>query len=328
MRAVVMRGAGGPEVLSVDEIAVPEFGADEVLVAVRAAGLNRADLAQRMGRYPAPAGVRPDVLGLEFAGVVAAVGAEVRRWQVGDRVFGIVAGAAQAEFVATAADLLAPIPAPLDDLTAAAVPEVFMTALDALAQGGLAAGQRVLVHAAGSGVGTAAVQLAKAAGATVYGTARTAAKLDQARALGLDAGFSGPQWAAELRTATGGAGVDLILDFVGASYLADNLASLAPRGRIVVIGTLGGAQAEINLGLLMSKRAQIIGTVLRSRPRAEKAALTAAFTTTVLPLLASGALRPVIDRVFALDEIAAAHGFLESNASFGKVVLNLAAPQL
>lgn len=324
MRAAIITQPGGPEVLRIDEIEQPSPQGDEVLVKVHAAGLNRADLSQRLGRYPAPPGVRQDIPGLEFAGVIAAVGPKVQRWQPGQRVFGIVGGAAHAEYVLTHDDLIAAIPPNLDNTSAAAVPEVFMTAYDALEQGGLAAGKRVLVHAVGSGVGTAAVQLAKAAGATVFGTARTAAKLEQAQALGLDQGFAGDDWAAGVRKATDGAGVDILLDFVGADYLQANFDVLAIQGRIVVIGTLGGTEGTIDLRKLMGKRAQLIGTVLRSRPRSEKAALTASFAQHVVPLLASGQIVPVIDRVFRLEEIVDAHRYMETNANFGKIVLSVA----
>ncbi|MBA3943063.1 MAG: NAD(P)H-quinone oxidoreductase [Herpetosiphonaceae bacterium] len=328
MRAVMISEPGGPDVLKIGEIPQPIPQADQVLVRVDAAGLNRADLLQRKGGYPAPAGIRADIPGLEFAGIVADVGSAVDQWKVDDRVFGIVGGAGQAEYVVTAADQIAAIPSNLDPIAAAAVPEVFMTAYDALQQGGLAADKRVLVHAVGSGVGTAALQLAKAAGAMVYGTARTAAKLKQATELGLEQGFvqDGDSWVSELMAATGGQGVDLVLDFVGAPLLQANLDVLASRGRIIVIGTMGGARGELNLGLLMRKRACIIGTMLRIRPPAEKARLTGDFARDVVPLLASGEVKPIIDRVFLFDQIAGAHRYMESNANFGKIVLAVGVP--
>ncbi len=323
MRAVMMSEPGGPDVLKIGEIPQPEPQADQVLVRVEGAGLNRADLLQRKGGYPAPAGIRADILGMEFAGVVEQVGPAAHQWKVGDRVFGIIGGAAQAEYVVTAADQIAAIPPSLDPMTAAAVPEVFMTAYDALQQGGLAAGKRVLVHAVGSGVGTAALQLAKAAGATVYGTARTAAKLERATETGMERGFiqQGDNWAAEVMAATGGQGIDIVLDFVGAPILQANLDVLALRGRIIVIGTMGGARGELDLGTLMRKRAQITGTMLRSRPPPEKAQLTTDFARDVVPLLASGQVKPIIDRVFPFDQIVEAHRYMESNANFGKIVL-------
>lgn len=323
MRAVMISEPGGPEVLKIGEIPQPIPQAGQVLVRVEGAGLNRADLLQRKGGYPAPPGIRADIPGLEFSGTVAQLGTSVQQWKIGDRVFGLVGGAGQAEYVLSAADQLAAIPPNLDSLLAAAVPEVFMTAYDALQQGGLASGKRVLVHAVGSGVGTAALQLAKAAGATVYGTARTATKLERAMEWGLERGFvlQDAEWVAELMGATGGAGVDLVLDFVGAPLLQGNLDVLALRGRIVVIGTMGGARGDLDLGLLMRKRAQIGGTMLRTRAPAEKASLTASFTRDVVPLLANGQVKPIIDRVFPFEQIADAHRYMESNANFGKIVL-------
>ena len=327
MKAVIVTQPGGPDVLAVQERPQPVPQGDQILVRVLAAGLNRADLSQRRGAYPAPPDAPADILGLEFVGIAAP--SDTAAAAPGDappsRIFGITGGGAQAEYLVTYPDLVLPVPAHLSDAEAAAIPEVWMTAFDALQQGGLAAGQRVLVHAVGSGVGTAALQLARAAGATVYGSARSADKLTRARALGLADGWAGDEWAAGVLAATGGAGVDLVLDFVGAAYLGDNLRVLAPRGRIIVVGTLGGAVGELDLRLLMGKRASIIGTVLRSRPRHEKAALTAAFGREVLPLLARGDLLPVVDRVFAMEEIAAAHQVMEANTNFGKLVLMIAA---
>lgn len=327
MKAVIVTQPGGPDVLAVQERPQPVPQGDQILVRVLAAGLNRADLSQRRGAYPAPPDAPADILGLEFVGIAAPSNTAAAAPDDAPplRIFGITGGGAQAEYLVTYPDLVLPVPAHLSDAEAAAIPEVWMTAFDALQQGGLAAGQRVLVHAVGSGVGTAALQLARAAGATVYGSARSADKLTRARALGLADGWAGDEWAAGVLAATGGAGVDLVLDFVGAAYLGDNLRVLAPRGRIIVVGTLGGAVGEIDLRLLMGKRASIIGTVLRSRPRHEKAALTAAFGREVLPLLARGDLLPVVDRVFAMEEIAAAHQAMEANTNFGKLVLMIAA---
>ncbi|HYY42630.1 MAG TPA: NAD(P)H-quinone oxidoreductase, partial [Pyrinomonadaceae bacterium] len=266
--------------------------------------------------------------GMEFAGEVEQLGADARAWQIGQRVFGITGGGAQAEYVVAPENALAEIPANLDWAEAAAVPEAFITAHDALfTQGRLTIGERVLVHAAGSGVGLAAVQLAHAAGASVCGTARTATKLARARAFGLDeavtVGDEAQSFAEAVRAWTGGAGVQLILDLVGASYLSANLAALAPRGRLLLVGTMGGAQAPLDFGLVMRKRLRITGTVLRARSAEEKARTTRLFATHVLPLLARGSLRPVVERTYALDEVSAAHTHLESNESFGKIVLLL-----
>ena len=326
MRAVVIAQHGGVEGLEVREVERPLALGDRVRVRVHAAALNRADLLQRRGHYPAPPGAPADIPGLEFAGKVEQMGADVRAWRVGQRVFGITGGGAQAEYAVVPENALAAVPDNLDWAEAAAVPEAFITAHDALfTQGGLTIGERVLVHAAGSGVGLAALQLARAAGADTCGTARTAAKLERAREYGLDEAVAvgdDPQVLADaVRRWTNGAGVQLILDLVGASYLAANLDALAVRGRLLLVGTMGGAQAPLNYGVVMSKRLQIIGTVLRARSAEEKARATRLFAAHVCPLLARGTIRPVIDRTYALAEVRAAHTRLEGNESFGKVVL-------
>jgi NADPH2:quinone reductase len=327
MRAVSIDAPGGVEALSVREVARPgPPRANRVLVRVCAAGLNRADILQRMGRYPAPPGYPQQIPGLEFAGSVEQVGEEVRACHVGQRVFGITAGGAQSEFVVVPEDVLVEIPDNLDWAEAAAVPEVFITAHDALfTQAALGMGERVLVHAAGSGVGTAAVQLARAAGALAYGTSRTAEKLERARPFGLDEGVAvgndASHFARAVRGWTNDAGVNVVLDLVGGSYLAANLDALAPRGRLIFVGTTGGASAELNLGVVMSKRLRLIGTMLRARSAEEKARATRRFAAHVRPLLASGKVRPVVDRVFPLEEVRAAHERMESNESFGKIVL-------
>jgi putative PIG3 family NAD(P)H quinone oxidoreductase len=324
MRAVVIEGAGGPEVLSVREVPTPEPGPEQVRVRVRAAGLNRADVLQRRGQYPAPPGSPADIPGLEFAGEVECVGPGTRAVDVGQRVYGICGGGGQAEFIVTHERLLAPVPDRLDWIGAAGVPEVFMTAHDALfTQAGLAMGESVLVHAVGSGIGTAAVQLARAAGAQTFGTSRTPAKLERAKALGLHVGLDAPGFLGALRARTDGTGVDVILDVIGGPYLADNLAALATQGRIVVLAAMGGGKAPLPFGLLLSKRARLMGSVLRARPLEEKIQVTRAFARQVNPLLAAGAARPIIDRVFELNEVAAAHAYMESDASFGKVILAL-----
>jgi putative PIG3 family NAD(P)H quinone oxidoreductase len=324
MKAVVIEGAGGPEVLSVREVPTPQPGPEQVRVRVRAAGLNRADVLQRRGHYPAPPGSPSDIPGLEFAGEVDLVGPGVRAVAPGQRVYGIAGGGAQAEFIVTHERLLAPVPECLDWTTAAGVPEVFMTVHDALfAQAELALGESVLIHAVGSGIGTAAVQLARAAGARTFGTSRTPDKLVRAQALGLEVGLDAAGFADAVRDQTGGTGVDVILDVVGGPYLADNLAALAPRGRIVVLAAMGGGKAPLPFGLLMSKRARLMGSVLRARPIEEKIRVTRAFARQVNPLLAAGLVRPVVDRVFELGDVAAAHTYMESDASFGKVILTV-----
>lgn len=327
MKAVVIKGKGGPEVLHVEDVPRPEARGESVLVRVHAAALNRADLLQARGLYPAPPGVPADIPGLEFAGVVEAVGPDAGgQAKVGDRVFGIVAGGAQAEYLTTHPRMLAKIPDALDFASAGAVPEAFLTAHDALAtQGGLAPGEAVLIHAAGSGVGTAAVQIARAMGCTTIGTSRTSDKLDRAKALGLDVAVVNPsgEFADEVRRRTGGEGVPVILDLLGAKALAENLKAVAKRGRIVVVGLLTGAKAEIDLNALLARRATVVGTTLRARPLEEKIAATRLFADRVVPWLERGAVKPVLDSTFPLDDVRKAHEHLASNASFGKVVLTL-----
>jgi NADPH:quinone reductase len=327
MRAVVIVSHGGVEALEVRETDLPpEPRADRVRVRVRAAGLNRADILQRLGRYPAPPGTVKDIPGLEFAGEVEQTGEEVRAWRVGQRVFGITAGGAQAEYVIVPQSSLSEIPPNLDWAEAAAVPEVFITAHDALfTQAALEMGERVLVHAAGSGVGTAAIQLARAAGALPYGTSRTSEKLERAREYGLEEGVAvgdRPALFTEaVREWTNGAGAGVILDLVGGAYLQANLEALAQRGRLMLVGTTAGASAQFDFGVVMHKRLTIIGTVLRARSTEEKALATRRFAEHVVPMLASGAVRPVVDKIYSIDEVRAAHERMESNASFGKIVL-------
>ena len=324
MRAVIITKPGGPDVLTIQDVALPEPMGDQVRVRVRAAGLNRADLAQRAGHYPAPPGAPADIPGLEFAGEVDAVGPLVRSWQSGQRVMGIVSGGAQAEYVLTHEHMLVEIPENLDFIQAAATPEVFMTAHDALfTQASLQMGERVLIHAAGSGVGTAAIQLAHTIGATVFGTSRTPSKLEQAKPLGLDVGLSEAMFANEVKQLTQGEGVDVILDFIGAPYMAQNLDALAIWGRLVFLSTLGGAQATVNLGLVMAKRIQIRGCTLRTRTLEEKLAVTRRFTSQVLPLLASARVQPIVEDVYPLHEIAQAHTAMAENRNFGKLVLHI-----
>ena len=328
MRAVVITAFGGPDVLQIAERPAPQAGRSEVVVAVRAAALNRADLIQRRGFYPAPPDVPADIPGMDFAGDVAAVGPGVTEWKIGDRVFGLVGGGAYAEALVTNERALAPIPAALSYVEAAAAPEAFITAHDALiSQARLQMGESVLISAVGSGVGTAAVQLAHALGAHVIGTARTADKLERAQTLGMNEGVvvSDGRFADAVKAATGGRGADVVLELVGGNYVAEDLACLAPKGRIVLVGLLAGASASLDLRALLSRRATIRGTVLRARPLEEKLAATQAFRRHVVPLLATGRLKAIVDRTFPLAEAAAAHRLLESDATFGKVVLDCTA---
>jgi len=326
MRAVLFRGKGGPEVVEWGEARDPSPGRGEVLVRVRAAALNRADLLQRRGLYPPPPGTREDLPGLELAGEVEEVGEGVTAWNRGDRVMAIAAGEAQAEYAVAHERMLLPVPEGTSFEEAGALPEAGITSHDALfTLGGLRPGWPVLVHAVGSGVSTLAVQLAKSAGATVLGTSRTAEKLERARALGLDHGIlvgkDDPKFAGEVRRLTGGWGCPLVLDFVGAAYAAENLAALGPRGRIVVIGTMGGAKATVDYSLLMRARGSIVGTTLRPRPLEEKIAATQAFARDVLPLVAAGKVNPVLDDVLPAGRAREAHERMERNESFGKLVL-------
>lgn len=326
MKAVVFGGKGGPEIIALRDLPDPVPVRGEVLVRVRAAALNRADLLQRRGLYPPPPGTREDVPGLELAGEVQAVGEGVTAWKAGDRVMCITAGEAQAELCLVHERMLLRIPDGLSFEDAGAIPEAGITSHDALfTLGGLRPGWTVLVHAVGSGVSTVAVQIAKAAGATVIGTSRTAEKLERAKALGLDHGIlvgkEEPRFADEVKKLTGRRGCPVILDFVGGPYAAENLASLAPGGRIVVIGTMGGAKPTVDLSLLMRTRGSIVGTVLRPRPLEEKIAATQAFARDVLPLVARGEVKPVVDAVLPADRAREAHERMERNESFGKLVL-------
>jgi NADPH2:quinone reductase len=324
MRAVVITQPGGPEVLEVQDVETPEPVGDQVRVRVRASGVNRADLLQRAGGYAAPPGSPEHIPGLEFAGEVDAVGPLARAWKPGQRVMGLAGGGAQAEYVLAHEGLLVEIPQNLDFVQAAAVPEVFMTAHDALfTQAGLQMGERVLIHAAGSGVGTAAIQLAHAAGATVFGTSRTPEKLERARALGLEVALSHQDFAAAVNRLTEGNGVHVVLDFIGAAYMAQNLEALGMWGRMVFLATMGGAQANVNLGMLMGKRISMRGVTLRTRTLEEKLAVTRRFATHVLPLLASGKVQPVIEHVYPMHEIAAAHTAMGENRNFGKLVISV-----
>jgi NADPH2:quinone reductase len=326
MRAVVIQEPGGPDVLELRDVPMPEPSRGEVRVRIRATAVNRADLLQRLGRYPAPPGWPADVPGMEIAGEVDAVGDSVSELARGDRVFGIVGGGGYAEHVVTHARTLARIPQGMTFTDAAAIPEAFVTAWDAMVdQARLLAGETVLVHAVASGVGTAAAQIARAVGARVIGTLRTAAKVPRARELGLTDPIvvEGGTFAQQVLARTGGRGVEVVLELVGGGYVAEDLACLAARGRIVVVGTMGGREVQLNLSLLMSKRAELRGTVLRARPLEEKILAARSLERHIAPLFASGALRPVVDRVLPLARAADAHRAVEANATFGKVVLEV-----
>ena len=330
MRAAVYAGAGGTEVIEFRDLPTPEPGPQQIRVRVRAAGLNRADILQRKGYYPAPPGWPSDIPGLEYAGEVEALGPGVTRWRPGDRVAGLVGGGAHAEDVVVHEDETMEVPAGLSFTEAAAIPEAFLTAYDALVtRGRVQPGERVLIHAVGSGIGTAACQLAKHFGATVLGTSRTASKLERAREYGMDEGIltgrenppGSPLLVPDSRP------INLILDFVGGPGFADNLALLALRGRLVLLGTLAGAKAEVNLSVILRQRLEIIGTVMRSRLLEERAPLVREFAERMLRLFENPtvpeppALRPVVGATFPMSALARAHEAVEGNETFGKVVL-------
>jgi NADPH2:quinone reductase len=321
MKAIVIREPGGPDVLELRDVPDPEPSRGEVRVRVRATGVNRADLLQRMGVYPAPPGSPKDIPGLEFAGEIDAVGDAVTEHAVGDRVFGIAGGGTYAEKLVLPARAVAKMPAQLSFTDAAAIPEAFLTAYDAYDQARLRAGDRVLVSAVGSGVGTAAAQIARALGARPYGTARSRDKIDRAKSLGLIDGVvpHDGHFADSVATMMGAA--DVVIELVGGSYVAEDLACLAPRGRIVVIGLMAGSSTDIQLGALLHKRATIIGTVIRARPIEEKIRVAQMLERELAPLFVEKKLTPVVDRVLPLAEARKAHEAMQKNETFGKIVL-------
>jgi putative PIG3 family NAD(P)H quinone oxidoreductase len=330
MRAVVMTHAGGPEALVIREVPRPEPGPGEVLVRIHASAMNRADVLQREGRYPAPEGAPPDIPGLEIAGEVAVAGSGATRWPVGSRVFGIVGGGAHAEYVVTSQDALAGIPDGMSWVDAGAVPEAFITAHDALVtQAGLVAGETVLIHAVASGVGLAAVQVTRAWGGIPFGTTRSGDKMGAALSVGLEEGLIAGRDLDALGPAverwTSGRGIDVTLDLVGGPYFLASAKAAASRGRLMIVGSLGGATADFPLGLVLRKRLVIRGTVLRSRALAEKVDATARFEREVVPFIATGKLKPVVDSIFPLDRIADAHRRMESNEAVGKIVVEMRA---
>jgi putative PIG3 family NAD(P)H quinone oxidoreductase len=323
MRAVIVASPGGPEQLHVEDLPDPVIGDGEVLIAVAAAGVNRADLLQRMGHYPPPPGAS-DILGLEVSGRVAGVGRDVSTVVEGDRVMALLAGGGYAELAAVPAAQVVRVPDNLDLIEAGGIPEVFITAHDALfTRARLQDGETVLIHGGGGGVGTAAIQLAKTHGCHVLVTAGSAAKLARCVELGADAGinYATEDFVARTRELTDGRGADVVLDIMGASYLGRNLDVVAADGRIVVIGMQGGTHADIDLGVMMRRRVSLISTALRARPAAQKATIVAAFAADVVPALAAGTLRPVIDRVLPLEDAAEAHRLMESSGAVGKIVL-------
>jgi putative PIG3 family NAD(P)H quinone oxidoreductase len=323
MKAVLFDKPGDESVLHVGEVEAPELGPNDLRIRVAGAGVNRADLLQRRGMYPPPAGASP-LLGLECAGEVIQVGARAAGWKPGDRAMALLAGGGYAEQVVVDADSAMPVPRALSDAEAAGLPEVYLTVfLNVFQLGALPAGGTLLVHGGGSGIGTAAIQLAKLAGARVIATAGSEEKCARCSALGADVAvnYRTEKFLDAVRAATNGAGVDVVLDSIGAAYLADNLASLAVGGRLVLIGLMGGAQAELNLGALLVRRLSLIGSTLRTRSLAEKAALVAAFRARFGADLEAGRIRPVVDRVLRFSQAGDAHRLLQASDHFGKVVL-------
>jgi NADPH2:quinone reductase len=326
MRAVVLDGFGGPEVMRLGELQRPRPGPGQVLIRVAATSVNRADLQQRTGNYAPPPG-ESDVLGLEVAGVISQLGGDVAGWKVGDRVMTLVGGGGYAEYATAPAGTLMPVPEGIDLVRAAGITEVFVTAyLNVFREAALKPGETLLVHGGASGVGTAAIQLAKALGPSpVIVTVGSEAKADACKKLGADHAilYRQEDFAERVLALTDGHGADVILDHIGAAYLEPNLRCLAPYGRLVIIGLLGGAKAELNIGRLMVKRQRIVGSVLRARPVAEKAAITAAFREAALERFAQGELKPVIHAVLPLAEARRAHELIAANANTGKIVLQV-----
>jgi len=331
MRAVVITEPGGPDVLQVQEVPEPGVAADEVLIDVAATAINRADLLQRQGFYPPPPGAS-EILGMECSGTIAAVGAEVAGWAVGDRVCALLAGGGYAQRVAAPAGQLLPVPAGVSLVEAAALPEVACTVWSMVFganAGRLLPGERFLVHGGSSGIGTMAIQLAHQRGAEVFTTAGTPAKLDACRVLGADHVINYREEAFEERIAelTGGAGVDVVLDNMGAKYLGRNLTALATGGRLVVLGMQGGVKGELNLATLLGKRATVHAAGLRARPPAMKAEIVTETLANVWPLIEAGTVRPVVDRVLPLDAAGEAHRVVDASEHVGKVVLQVSSEE-
>lgn len=323
MRAVVITRPGGPDVLQLRQLADPEPDDREIRVRVLATAVNRADLMQRRGQYPAPAGALADVPGLEYAGIVHKVGKHVCRWRVGDRVMGLVGGGAYADFVVVHEREAMRIPRNIPIEHAAAIPEAFLTAHDALVtQAGMRARDWVVIHAAGSGVGTAAVQIASALGARVAGTTRSAWKLARLSSIGVELPIDASlDFVVPVLEASDGHGADIIIDLVGGGYLGWNIQLLARKGRLVIVGLVAGNAAQLDMRAVLSKRLHVLGTAMRTRSVDEKIAVVRAFERDVMPLLATGTVAPVIDRILPMYRVREAHHIVERNSTFGKVVL-------
>jgi putative PIG3 family NAD(P)H quinone oxidoreductase len=325
VKAIIRTGDGGPEVLQLGEAPSPNPTETQLLVDVRATALNRADMIQRRGGYPPPPG-ESEVLGLEIAGTVSAMGNAVKGMTKGDRVFGLVGGGGYAEQAVIDYRMAMPMPDEWTFEQAAAVPEVFFTASDNIfTQGGLSAGEAILIHAGGSGVGTAGVQISHHAGAKVFVTAGTSEKIENCKALGATEGinYKESDFVAEILRLTDGQGVDVVVDFIGAPYLERNLSVLKTKGRLLQLGLISGSVTEINLNTVMRNRLQLIGSVLRTRSIDEKIGVTQRFMDRWLPELKNGRLRPIIDTVFPLAQVQEAHAYMEANRNFGKIILKV-----
>ncbi|CAN5334776.1 NAD(P)H-quinone oxidoreductase [soil metagenome] len=324
MRSIVVTEAGGPEVLQLQTRSKPDYAVSEILVAIKATAINRADTLQRKGKYPAPAGVVQDVLGLEYAGVVEAVGSAVAGFKIGDRVFGLAPAGTYQEYIAVESSTVMHIPTNLSYVEAAAVPEAYITAYDAIClQAGLAAHETLLVSAAASGVGIAAAQIAKSMNVKVIGTVRQAAKAERIKEL-FDhvLTIEGGQFADKIN-AIEPTPIDVVLELVGGNYVEEDLKCVRRLGRIIVVGLLAGAKCELNLATLLTKRITIKGTSLRSRTTEEKAKVTREFEANVVPLLKNATIKPIIEKVFPLEQAAAAHSLMEADQNIGKIVLDL-----
>src|SRR5688572_23704377 len=323
MIAIEIQEPGGPEVLVAGERPRPSIGAEDVLIKVAAAGVNRPDLMQRQGRYPPPPGAS-DIPGLEVSGTIEEVGAQVANWQAGDQVCALVAGGGYAEYCAAPAPQCLPVPRGVDLVHAAAIPETTFTVwTNVFERGRLKKGESILIHGGSSGIGTTAIQLARAFGARVFATAGSAEKCAACERIGAERciNYRDTDFVAAIRDLTGGAGVNVVLDIIAGSYVPRNLDVLAPEGRLLQIGVLGGAKTEINVGVILQKRLTVTGSTLRARPIADKGAIAAAVREHVWPLLESGAVKPLVHATFPMRDAAAAHRLMESSEHIGKIVL-------
>ncbi|MBI3403135.1 MAG: NAD(P)H-quinone oxidoreductase [Acidobacteria bacterium] len=325
MIAIEIREPGAPEVLVAAERPTPVPAAGEVLIKVAAAGVNRPDIFQRLGRYPPPPGAS-DIPGLEVAGTIEALGPDVRDWKTGDAVCALVAGGGYAQYCTAPSPQCLPVPRGLDMTAAAALPETFFTVwTNVFERGRLTAGESILIHGGSSGIGTTAIQLARAFGARAFATAGSAEKCAACERLGAERAinYRDADFAAAVKDATGGRGVDVVLDMVGGEYFARNIDVLAVEGRLVEIATLKGVQAELNIQTIMQRRLTITGSTLRARPVADKGVIAAAVHRHVWPLLESGAVKPIVHATFPLRDAAGAHRLMESSVHIGKIVLTV-----